>query len=294
MNEHSPQNPIQQLNALLKNNLDVPHTSAGKLYYRADTRPPEQIFANGFFPRTPEYADNWWKEAIKCRGYSDDCGINYQAIDADPSVCVCITTKLESAPIFPLNNEDCYIYALALPEPTKVEYLEKGDGRVKLSRTTQTPLDPKEIIIDLHDLQSIQASNSCRFFKHQLKNISAYAGWALYAYEALAYKIPPQSIICAVQCKRQKKEPPIQIDCPLGKHPKTSEDKKFVVTSNIIENNHFCQAHHFFTGKSGAFTLSVIDYRPLKEQAVSVLNKLKERKENTTPNIYYGLGGKTF
>jgi hypothetical protein len=37
-----------------------------------------------------------------------------------------------------------------------------------------------------------------------------------------------------------------------------------------------------------------MDYSPLKEQARKEIEALIELSETNTPNIYYGLGGKTF
>ncbi|MCL9683034.1 hypothetical protein [Legionella maioricensis] len=266
----------------------------GRLYYRSDTRPPEQIFKDGFSPRIDGYGDGWWKEAIKYRGYTNDCGINYQSIDGDASVCICMTTKLESAPIFPLNTETSYIYAIALPEPTKIEYLGKGKGEVRLSRTSDTPSDFENIILDFHSFQATQTGNICRFFDHGVDNLGAYAGWSLYAYEALAYKVPPQSIICAIKCVREKADQPLEVSCEIATKPKRSEDKKFVLDGPVIANSNFSSAHTLSIGQGCESRWDYMDYNPLKEQARKEIQAVIEQGETSTPNIYYGLGGKTF
>lgn len=266
----------------------------GRLYYRSDTRPPQQIFKEGFSPRISGYEEDWWKEAIKSRGYTNDYGINNQSIDGDPSVCVCMTTKLESAPIFPLNTETSYIYALALPEATKIEYLGRGNGEVKLSRTADTPSNLENIILDFHSFQAKQTGNICGFFDHQMENLGAYAGWPLYAYEALAYKVPPQSIICAIQCVRETSDNPLEISCEISDLTKFSEDKKFILEGDIIENLNFSNAHTLRIGQKNESRWEEIDYSLLKRQALKEIERVKEQGSTNTPNIYYGLGGKTF
>ncbi|CEG56565.1 hypothetical protein [Legionella fallonii] len=267
---------------------------AGKIYYRSDTRPPEQIFKEGFTPKLNQFQELWWKEAIKSRGYINDYGLDNQAIDADPVVCICMTTKLESAPIFPLNTEDSYIYAIALPEPTQVEYLGQGNGAVRLSKTANTPTDALDTVIDLHSFQTVQARNVCGFFDHKVDNLGAYAGWPLYAYEAIAFKVPPQSIICAIKCTRENSGLNINVSCDIADKPKCSEDKKFMLVGDIIENSSFSRAHILSMGEAMQSRWVGLNYGPLKEQALQEINRVKEQKETYTPDIYYGLGGKTF
>ncbi len=266
----------------------------GIIYYRSDTRPPEKVFKEGFTPKLDAFQECWWREAIKSRGYSSDNGLDNQAVDADPVVCVCMTTKLESAPIFPLNTEDSYIYAIALPESTQIEYLGLGNGAVALSRTYDTPTSALDIVIDLHSFQTVQTRNICRFFDHKVNNLGAFAGWPLYAYEALAFKVPTQSIICAVQCIREHSGLGISASCEIGDKPTMSADKKFTLVGDVIENKNFSRAHLLSVGRSTASRWEGVDYGPLKEQALQEIKRVKEQKENYTPDIYYGLGGKTF
>ncbi len=266
----------------------------GRIYYRSDTRPPEQIFKEGFTPKLDEFQERWWREAIKSRGYINDNGLDNQAVDADPVVCVCMTTKLESAPIFPLNTEDSYIYAIALPECTQIEYLGLNTGAVTLSRTADTPTSALDVVIDLHSFQTIQTRNICRFFEHKVDNLGAVAGWPLYAYEALAFKVPTQSIICAIKCTREKSRLGISASCEISDKPTISADKKFMFIGDIIENDRFSRAHLLSVGYSMTSRWEGIDYGPLKEQAFQEIKRVKEQEENYTPDIYYGLGGKTF
>lgn len=264
----------------------------GRIYYRSDTRPPEQIFKEGFSPRL-EVSDQWWMEAIKYRGYTSDCGINNQSIDADPMVCVCMTTKLESAPIFPLNNENSYIYAMVLPEATHIDYTGKSTGEVRLCRTPETPSDLHNVIIDLHHFQAAQTGNICRFFDHQVEHLSAYAGWPLYAYESLAYKVPPQAIVCAIKCVREDTDS-CEVSCSISDTPKLLENKKFILEGDVIENIGFSHGHIFSVGQKSELKWSEQDYGPLKKQVLAEISQLKKQGETKSPDLYYGLGGKTF
>lgn len=295
MSFFSTKNTSLQSNFIPEDVLEFSNKNQGMLYYRSDTRSPEQIFKLGFSPRLPEFQNEWWKEAIKSRGYIDDLGIDYRAVDSDPSVCVCMTTKLESAPIFPLSQENCYIYAIALPEFTQIKYLGKGTGDITLSRTGGTPLDPKNIVIDLHNLQSKQVGNICRFFGSQTKNLGLYAGWPLHAYEALTYRVLPQSIICAIRCQREALDLQIEVDCILGEKRRLCAGKQFTFTGSIIENQHFSMGQLLYVGRLGKSKLCEMDYTLVKERAVAEITNIKNQPEYCfTPNIYYGFGGKTF
>ncbi|PWY54170.1 hypothetical protein DGG96_18330 [Legionella qingyii] len=259
----------------------------GRVYYRSDKRPPEFIFKEGFSPRIKEFEADWWREAIQYRGYDNDRGINNRAVDADPAVCVCMSTKFESAAIFPLNNDDTYIYAIALPDLTQIEYVG-SKGEVSLSKNPNTPADNKEIVVDLNGLQTVQARNINEFFNFSMP---VSAGWPLYAYEALAYRVLPRSVICAIKCTRKEVEEEFNnSDLNLTKYL----DKKIILTGPVIKNLNFCEAQLMRIGSANQVSLKLMDYGPQKIQAIQHITELKQKNELQTPNIYYGLGGKTF
>ncbi|WP_131794951.1 hypothetical protein [Fluoribacter gormanii] len=258
----------------------------GRVYYRSDKRPPEFIFKEGFSPRIKEFEADWWREAIKYRGYVNDRGIDDRAVDADPAVCVCMSTKFESAAIFPLNNEDTYIYAIALPDLTQIEYVS-SKGEVSLSRNHNTPADNKEIVVDLNGLQTVQARNINEFFNFSMPR----AGWPLYAYEALAYRVLPRSVICAIKCSRKDATEEFNNS---SLNLKTTSDKKIILTGPVMNNLNFCEAQLMRIGSADQVSLKIMDYGPQKIQAIQHLTDLKQKNELQTPNIYYGLGGKTF
>ncbi|WP_131793531.1 hypothetical protein [Legionella brunensis] len=266
----------------------------GKIYFRSDTRSPDEIFKIGFTPRI-DYADLWWLEAIKSRGYKNDCGIANEAIDADSKACICLTTKLESAPIFPLNDEDTYIYAIILPDMTQIDYptLKTTDYRPVLLKNDKTPTDSKDLIIDLHSFQAKQASNIYSFFAEKEVEdtaITSYAAWPLYAYEAIAYQVPPAAIVGAIKCERKPLKNKVTISCDfISETPKKSYDRDFILEGDIIVNPFFFIAHHLWLGKEG---LTTLDFSVVKEEALDLLYKAAN-KPLETPNIYWGLGGKT-
>ncbi len=261
-----------------ENNSNVP----GRVYFRSDTRLPKDILKEGFVPKIKAFGNNWWKEAIKSRGYIDNRGIDNKAVDADPAVCICMSTKPESAAIFPLNIEDTYIYAIALPDFTKIEYSELGGGQVNLLRTPNTPTDTTEVVVDLNELQTVQTRNINEFFK---SSMTFSAGWPLHAYEALAYQVLPHSIIGAIKCIRKNSEE--QLDG-------SSISKKIMLAGDFIENPSFCNAQLLKVGASHRIRHAVIDYSAQKNQAIQIMNEMKQKNEHQTPNIYYGFGGKTF
>ncbi|MBN9225738.1 MULTISPECIES: hypothetical protein [Legionella] len=253
----------------------------GRIYFRSDTRPPELIFKTGFFPKIKAFGNDWWKEAIKSRGYINDRGLDDRAVDADPAVCICMSTKFESAAIFPLNEEDTYIYAIALPDFTHIEYVG-SEGQVRLLRAQDTPTDNKEIVVDFNELQTVQTRNINEFFK---SSMTLSAGWPLHAYEVLAYQVLPCSIICAIKCNRESAEEQLS---------KAFVDKKIMLVGDIIENLSFCDAQLLQVGSANQLLYTMIDYSEQRTQAIQQLTELKKVSENKTPNIYYGFGGKTF
>lgn len=260
----------------------------GRVYYRSDTRPPEVVFKKGFSPKIKDFDNDWWKEAIKSRGYVNDRGIDDKAVDADPAVCICMSTKLESAAIFPLNNEDTYIYAIALPDFTQIKYVGPENGRVCLLRTKDTPTDSKEIVVDLNELQTVQTRNINEFFNTSTLS----AGWPLHAYEALAYEVLPRSVICAIKCTRNNVEEELNSSSKLTS--RACLDKKIMFVENVMKNLNFCEAQLVRVGSADQTHLRVMDYGPQKIQAIQEMMALEQKREYLTPNIYYGFGGKTF
>ncbi|WED42439.1 hypothetical protein [Legionella cardiaca] len=262
----------------------------GRIYFRSDSRSPEEIFKKGFTPRI-DYGDLWWQEAIKARGYKNNRGIGNEAIDANAEACICLTTKLESAPIFPLNDKDTYIYAIVLPDATQIDYL--GDKPV-LVKDENSPFYCKDLVLDLHNFQAKQARNIYSFFAEaeiETDTLSAYAAWPLYAYEAIAYQVPSAAIVGGIKCIRSPLKNECVISCDyISEQGKKSYDRAFTFEGEFIANSNFSIARHIWL-ESKEF-ITTLNFNWAKKDVANLFNEVKDKKLET-PNIYYGLGGKT-
>jgi len=266
------------------------------LYFRSDTRPPDVIFSEGFNP-WEDHGDNWWVEALNLDGYQNTLGMNNKSIDANLEAAICLTTKFESAPIFPLAKakDFTYVYILALPEAIKAYYVSKR-GDIKLVSAGKMPRQATNMVIDLHSLQVTQTANIVTFFKpHAEKDepLAAYAGWPLYAYEAIAHHVSPLNIIGAIRIHRHAIDPAqeLKITSPaISTKEKSSLDRTFNLDGDLVDNPRFCLAQHIST-TSGILTL---DYSTEINNTISLIEELKAQDLLRTPNIYFGLGGKTF
>lgn len=258
------------------------------LYFRSDTRSPEEIFKKGFSPRVDKQED-WVYYALY---FSTDLQkkLSYEhAQDANLCYCICMSTKMESTTIFPIDDSiaDTYIYVMSLPEAIKVKYDEKGKAMLDL--TPDSSPDIKNIIVDLHSLQTTQAGlileNQRKanqyptlFCDQRKENSNLFAGWALYAYEAVAHHVPTENIICAIKCTRENTKASeityTNSNIKESLHPPYTD---FKLGGNIILNNEF---------KPG-------DGRD-QNDALNLVNELKDKDSLKSPNIYYGLGGKAF
>ncbi|PJE09331.1 hypothetical protein [Legionella sp.] len=175
-----------------------------KLYYRADTRLPETIFAEGFQPKNRLFEfyskqKKWWIYGLRqiipdFKIAVDTLDIHpaaKQTMDAESHSVICMTSEFEAAPIFPVlpsespdaPNDEIYVYVLALPDAILPDNEENLDIEV----------------FDLHSLQIQQAEQILRNYP-QLN--PAFVTQGLCGYEAFAKKVESKQIICAVKCKR--------------------------------------------------------------------------------------------
>lgn len=372
-----------------------------KIYYRSDRRPYSEIFKLGFVPRiTHNDIDNrkWWENAIRAEKYTNNMGIKvtstnpvYRSADVDANVAVCMSTRLESAAIFPwesgtdedvvsykldvkeernsenlekssdefseenaledfkhLDNSagsekfedfgyaenfepreyserseesdeeeyrEFYIYALALPSEVKLQLNENGS--VALEGNENYFENDKREIIDLHSLQTQQAKNiidtHSKFFSKNIDKLCLHAGNLLYAYEAIAYSIPRNNIICAIRCvaKTRKKNlialEELSYDSSIkpenkyeenfisgGFEPTYSEqpltDRDFTI-EEVIENPYFSSTE---TLKLSSGASMIFDYSESVKEVYEQIEQLKDEDKISTTNLFHGLGGKTF
>ncbi len=256
------------------------------LYYRSDTRPPKQIFEEGFIPRVyKEGNELWWVAAIRAEKFKDKIGVDGHASDANSDVCACMAAKLESTAIFPLNKEDeTYIYVMAMPEATKVLYVDDakeanyvspaGVGLQLLNNDGKAPEDMKEMVIDLHSLQATQAGNLSKHHEEKkAEELGVVAGWPLHAYEAIAAKIPKESIVAAIKVKRFNR-----------KHKAIASSFSDYAPAESTE----FRAVEFFENKNQAESYQEENLEAKKE----LQEMVESQKSLQSTNIYYGLGGK--
>jgi hypothetical protein len=185
------------------------------IFYRADTRSPEDIFNFGFTPRgrllnQPSQDKNWYKFGINSQYHRN------AVADANSYFVTCMTTKFNSAPIFPVDvatGGDTYVYAISLPE---------------------------EEVFDLYAYQIRQARDICAM---DGDSNSGYVAVGLCGYEAFTPEVKPDNIIAAVKCTRSS----LKAQSAGLKVHATHDyrnymipfDRDFKVGSNIFKNKNF-------------------------------------------------------
>ena len=134
----------------------------GKIYFRGDSRPPSDIFQNGFEKRYPMCP-------IQYRDFQAGAG------DINESTAVCFSTRLEVAALFPLNNQPRYIYAFYLDDSlvTDTHRLQIQDAERHMARLT----------------------GAARTFDTMFD-----IGWVIFANERAADRVPNSMIWGAVHC----------------------------------------------------------------------------------------------
>lgn len=284
-----------------------------KVYFRSDTRSPEEIFEHGFSAREDK-GDSWLFEAIQAGHYNDTQGLEGEPIDAVSNLCVCLTTKFESAAVFPIADEKdnksdtSYVYAVVLPDAKQISYLgqksvqfEKKDTKdniittsgegvmISLERDENTPKDIKEIVLDLHSLQATQAGNiiEAELNKNEKldSEIGLWVGGLLYAYEAIALKVLPQNIVGAIKVTREPEKP---VEIISKDESKNLPTRVYSVENQIFENKNFKNEQKIeCVGGTKSF-----DYSKLHTEALDTLKGAIVQHEIQSPDPYYGLGGK--
>lgn len=244
------------------------------LYFRSDTRDPKKIFENGFSPKDDQNI-LWYYHALRFEiNKNQRLSIGY-AQDALSTYCICMSSKFESTLLFPpsTNYTETYVYLISLPDAIKIQYDEQG--QLILDPMRDQSVDIKDLILDLHSLQTEQAAfildeqqkktlTYGRLFEHDHNNLKV--AWPLYGYEAVAYQVPPERILCAIKCKRE--------NLKLDEHGLYANNNIFL---NTLNNQHF------------------IPYDENdKNTADDLLNDIKLKNVIDSPTVPYGLGGKTF
>lgn len=252
----------------------------------------------------PTYSvDDWWKCAIKMEGASQRLKEWKSAGDTNREVGISITSKLESAGIFPIaakDKDESYLYVLALPEATKIQAVydeDLSDIQYYLARNPLLPSDLSRIVIDLHSLQTQEAGMIVSQNPLQ-EYVGINAGWCLCAYESVAQYIPPENIVGAIKICTDKKERTNipRVNSWLGNSKPIVQivdyTGSFHFSEAFIENPHFKKTEIIKVCSGEELHC---DYTA---ECTAIIEEIAQIKENRTsmnlPGVYYGLGGKTF
>lgn len=158
------------------------------IYYRSDTRSPEEIFKHGFVARRKflHAGKDWWKDCIKF-------GLYDTTSHADKTLVVCMTTNFRSALMFPTTTaaDEIFLYCISLPEACT--------SKPNVFAEPESCDNIYSPVFDLHSYQVAEAYEKC---KQNEKRNAGFIGWSLCAYEAFATIVEPQNIICSIKCKR--------------------------------------------------------------------------------------------
>lgn len=123
-----------------------------------------------------------------------------QAMEVNSYDVVCFTSELEAAPIFPVVEPPSIIPGFALPENP---YCETYIYVMALPEATvPTSFIPGEEDIKVVDMHAIQLEQSRAILARNPKLNPHFVTQGLCGYEAFADKIEPESIVCAIKCRR--------------------------------------------------------------------------------------------
>lgn len=258
------------------------------LYWRSDTRPPEEIFCNGFTPR--ETNDNL-NSGLNLKFQPIDYKNKMQevmCVDANPAKVISMSTNFSSTSVFPWNPDvtSTYIYAIALPNgvPITSSYSLNGSAAAK------------DAVIDLHSFQvETAAENRNRlirtFGSDYYNNEAEFAlllGSTFYGYESYTLEVSPQYIIAAYKVDRCL----TKFDLPgvEGKFYSAS----FQLVGVIAENDKYGHANINDLSNNNAQVTMNLDFAQAKNTALNCFRFYKNKKTISSPNLSHGLGGKTF
>ncbi len=268
-----------------------------RLYFRSDTRPPAEIFEQGFKP-----------QALNADGFVVDESLSYeealshwsmysvinplkhmnsgQATDAYSPGGVCLSTSFEATAMFPsTSSENCYIYVIALPEPKQIhledfskqtyeelrqimihngiEFDEMSDERYGSKASTGA-------VYDLHNLQLQQVMDLVEQGKITNMQQLLKAAWTLYAYEAVTSEVRPENIIMGVKCTGRRR-------LRSGSDELAEEDFSVSFRLDEVVINHECNVDEDIRDEASLLVFSM---------------KKQDQQELRTPSIGWGLGGK--
>lgn len=251
-------------------------------FFRGDSREPDGpsgVFQTGFTPTNhaknqSKEVEQWQQAAIR-----DNTG---QTSDAFYPDVVCVSSRMESAAMFPLsdkNKDECYVYIIKLPSEGKLpmEHVSGKDNR-RLN-------DAGVVFFDLHQLQTSEAKS---LMGDDPEINSGFVGIGLFGYETFANYIPKEFIVCALKCERKMVEQSKQeAFANLG-----TTKRMFDLDDNSGELRYMVPPEREFT----PVEILVNPNCGLSQQEIDAevehYRSLLNQPLRTTP-VEYGLGGKT-
>jgi hypothetical protein len=259
------------------------YSDEDKIYFRGDCRHPHSIFKHGFTPRKMTNDPEWYFNAIESVDSKDNLGNigeggsrSCAGINQDKAVC--FTSHPHVAPFFPTSiapNQYSYVYIVALPPETKIEYAGT-DGSMRIETNNLTPQQIAGMTVDTHSLQTTQTDNITR----EISKDNIAAGFGLWAFEAMTQQVQTENIIGAILCKR------------LSEFQDAYTPIKFVYEGGLIKNPNFGRIHAKNAQDEEALISIKKHYQEQAEIAERMIGELTN-KPLATPKAEYGFGGKT-
>lgn len=247
---------------MFKEDLSMP------LYFRGDKRSHSKIFERGF---TKEDCKNAESSMLIERVPPALIKDGISQVDAVPTKVISISTRFESAAIFPLSvkpefyspsligvkrapADKSYVYVLDLPMPKD-----------------ELPKD-KDEVFDLHSMQAslakqnIDKLESKNATQAELKNrIIESTLLFLYSYELFALSVSPENILAAV---------------------KISRSASMILNKEEDSVRHFCIEKVIYNQKYSKVSACLEEFKEF-------INKYDSTITYSTTDPLYGLGGKT-
>lgn len=198
------------------------------IFYRSDARSPKTIFKIGFNRRSRLSIPELGKHDVNqfaMRNHSSG------ALDINGQNVISLTRKFESAPIFPTEGSETYVYAIYIPEDQVPK--ELLDLRENVAYDAHS--------LEIKNLDKIMSRDYCE--KLNFFNEAA----TLCTFEYFAISIAPEHIICAVKCTRLVQFGENTLEIPTYVKPGeliNPFDRKFFVHGEVFNNVRFNASVH--------------------------------------------------
>lgn len=269
------------------------------LYFRADTRSPEEVFKKGFTPQALNQegfvvsSSFTYDDAIK--NWSLYSAINPKkheklgsSSDAYSPGCVCMSTNIKSAAMFPVDSlQKTYIYFISMPEAQHInledfknETYESLNNRMVFEGLEFEEIDEYKygskasagLVYDLNNLQLQQVMDLIK--NGNINNMQQFLqiAWTLYGYEVVTSEVRPENIIMAVECTNRKRL--------------YSENQELL---NIDFQTEFQLGEVLYNLE---FNFNRLDWDNAKKLIKHLMAEQFKQKKLVSPSVGWGAGGK--